>query len=60
MNDVSVMHFSKVLEVLGGLPLPGKNINSSVGDARRKTAEEHTLPGIVESLNLLLLIFLAV
>lgn len=42
MNDVSVMHFSKVLEVLGGLLLPGKNINSNVADAGRKTAEEQS------------------
>lgn len=33
MNDASVMHFSEVLEVLGGLPLPGKNINNSQADA---------------------------
>lgn len=31
------------------LLLPGKNINNSFADAARKTAEEHTLPGIVGS-----------
>ena len=37
MNDVSVKHF---LKALGGLLLPGKNINNSFADAGRKTAEE--------------------
>lgn len=49
MNDVSVIHFSKVLEVLGGSLLPEKNINNSSADAGRKIAEEHTVPGPVES-----------
>lgn len=40
MNDVSVMHFSEVV-VLGVLMLPGKNINSSFADARRKMAEKY-------------------
>lgn len=34
--------------MLGGLLLPGKNINC-FADAGRKTAEEHTFSGIVES-----------
>lgn len=40
MNDVSVIHFSKVLEVLCGLLLPGKNINSSFAVAGSKVAED--------------------
>lgn len=48
MNDASVIHFSKVLEVLGGLLLPGKNINNSFAGGGRKIAEEHILLGIVE------------
>lgn len=47
MNDASVIHFSKVLEVLGGLLLPGKNINNSFAGGGRKIAEEHILLGIV-------------
>lgn len=31
------------------LPLPGKNINNSFADARRKIEEGQTLPGIPES-----------
>lgn len=38
MNDVSVMHFSKLLEVLGGLLLPGKHINSSMADAVKENS----------------------
>lgn len=66
MNDVSVIHFSKVLEVLGGSLLPEKNINNSSADAGRKIAEEHTVPGPVESKKkktasvLLLTVFLVV
>lgn len=40
MNDASVMHFSMVLEVPGGLLLPGKNINNSFADAGREVEEE--------------------
>lgn len=40
VNHASVMHFSKVLEVFGGLPLPGKNINSILPAIGRK--KEHS------------------
>ncbi len=40
MNDASVIHFSKVSEVLGGLLLPGKNINNGVADAGKKIEEQ--------------------
>ncbi len=53
--------FQKVLEVLGGLLLLGKNINNSFADTTRKTAEEQALPGTVGSKKkLLLTIFHAV
>lgn len=48
MNDDSVIHFSKVSKVLGGLLLPGKNINNSFTDASRKI-KVCSLDQIVES-----------
>lgn len=47
MNDDSVIHFSKVSKALGGLRLPGKNINNSFSDSR--TIKVCSLDQIVEN-----------